>query len=152
MAFFDSPPKPTKPLAYHRPLAPTASIKVSPLCLGGISIGSSWSSAFGANEDPFSLLDAYYSAGGNFIDTASNYNSEASESLIGEWMEKRGNRDEMVIAAKYSAGYKSYVRAEKPDLFQTNFTGNSAKNLHISLRDSLRKLRTDYVDVLLVHW
>lgn len=152
MSPFDSPPKPTKPLAYHRILSPTCSVKVSPLCLGGISIGSSWSSAFGENEEPFSLLDAYYSAGGNFIDTANTYNSEASESLIGEWMEKRGNRDEMVIATKYSAGYKSYVRGEKPDLFQSNFTGNSAKSLHISLRDSLKKLKTDYIDILFVHW
>tara|TARA_R110002060_G_scaffold52268_2_gene63213 strand:- start:647 stop:769 length:123 start_codon:yes stop_codon:yes gene_type:complete len=39
---------------------------------------------FGENEEPFALLDAYYSSGGNFIDTASIYNSEASESLIGE--------------------------------------------------------------------
>ncbi|KAG4417920.1 hypothetical protein IFR04_008974 [Cadophora malorum] len=130
MSPFDSPPKPTKPLAYHRILSPTCSIKVSPLCLGGISIGSSWSSMFGENEEPFCLLDAYYSSGGNLIDTASIYNSKASESLIGEWMEKRGNRDEMVIATKYTA----------------------AKNLHISLRDSLKKLRTDYIDILFVHW
>ena len=107
---------------------------------------------FGENEEPFALLDAYYSSGGNFIDTASIYNSEASESLIGEWMEKRGNRDEMVIATKYTAGYKSYMKEEKPHMFQSNFTGNSAKNLHVSLRDSLKKLRTDYIDTLFVHW
>jgi aryl-alcohol dehydrogenase-like predicted oxidoreductase len=149
---FDSPPKPTKPLAYHRILSPTCSVKVSPLALGGISIGSSWASGFGKNEDPFSLLDTYYSLGGNFIDTAQMYNSEASERLIGEWMEKKGNRDEMVIATKYTAGYKGYMKTEKPDMFQTNYTGNLAKSLHISLRDSLKNLRTDYIDILLVHW
>lgn len=67
-------------------------------------------------------------------------------------MEKRDNRDEMVIATKYTAGYKGYVRREKPDMFQSNYTGNSAKSLHISLKGSLKKLRTDYIDILFVHW
>ncbi|EXJ74991.1 uncharacterized protein A1O5_01687 [Cladophialophora psammophila CBS 110553] len=150
MAFFAPPPKPLTPLAYHRILSPTASVKVSPLCLGGISIGSSWREIFGKNEDPFALLDAFFSLGGNFIDTSNTYNSEDSERLIGEWMELRNNRDQMVIATKYSAGYRAYKRKEEP--MQSNFTGNSAKSMHISTRDSLRKLRTDYIDILYVHW
>ncbi|KIW33921.1 uncharacterized protein PV07_00735 [Cladophialophora immunda] len=150
MSFFAAPPKPQTPLGYHRILSPTASIKVSPLCLGGISIGSSWSEVFGRNEDPFDLLDAFFSLGGNFIDTSNTYNAEESERLIGEWMELRKNRDQMVIATKYSAGYRAYMRDEEP--LQSNFTGNSAKSMYISTRDSLRKLRTDYVDILYVHW
>lgn len=150
MSFFNRPPKPDNPLAYHRILSPTASVKVSPLCLGGISIGSSWSEIFGKNENPDSLLDAYYALGGNFIDTSNTYNCEESERLIGEWMEKRGNRDQMVVATKYTAGYKAYQRNELP--LQSNYTGNSAKSMHISVRDSLAKLRTDYIDILYVHW
>ena len=50
----------------------------------------------------FALLDAYYNAGGNFIDTANNYQEETSEMFIGEWMEQRGVRDQMVIATKVS--------------------------------------------------
>ena len=70
-----------------------------------MSIGDSWQSiGMGAmdKESSFKLLDAYYDKGGNFIDTASNYQDESSEEFIGEWMEKRKNRDQMVIATKVS--------------------------------------------------
>jgi aryl-alcohol dehydrogenase-like predicted oxidoreductase len=150
MVLFASPPKPQTRLGYHRILSPTASVKVSPIALGGISIGSSWSEIFGQNEDAFTLLDTYFSLGGNFIDTSNTYNSEDSERLIGEWMEKRGTRDQMVVATKYTAGYRGYNREKEP--LQSNFTGNSAKSMHISVRDSLKKLRTDYIDILYVHW
>lgn len=150
MSFFESPPKPATSLGWHRILSPTASIKVSPLALGGISIGSSWSEIFGENEDPFKLLDAYRELGGNFIDTSNVYNSEHSEQLIGEWMEDRNIRDEMVIATKYTAGYKAYDKQNVK--FQSNYTGNSAKSMFVSVRDSLKKLRTDYIDILYVHW
>lgn len=150
MSFFASPPKPHSPLGYHRILSPTAAIKVSPISLGGISIGSEWSEIFGENEDPFKLLDSYYSLGGNFIDTSSIYNAENSERLIGEWMEKRDVRDQMVVATKYTSGYRAYNREKEP--LQSNFTGNSAKNMFLSVRDSLKKLRTDYIDILYVHW
>jgi aryl-alcohol dehydrogenase-like predicted oxidoreductase len=150
MSFFESPPKPRHPLEWHRILSPTAGVKVSPLCLGGISIGSSWSEIFGKNEEPFSLLDAYYDIGGNFVDTSNTYCGEDSEKLIGEWMEKRGVRDQMVIATKYSAGYKAYDK--KNIRFQSNYTGNNAKSMYVSVRDSLKKLRTEYIDVLYVHW
>ncbi|TDZ60925.1 Norsolorinic acid reductase A [Colletotrichum trifolii] len=150
MSFFEYPPKPKTALGWHRILSPNASIKVSPLCLGGIGIGSSWSTLFGKSEDPFKLLDKYFDLGGNFIDTSNIYNSEDSEKLIGEWMEKRGVRDQMVVATKYTAGFRSHNREKEP--LQSNFTGNSAKSMHISVRESLKKLRTDYIDILYVHW
>jgi aryl-alcohol dehydrogenase-like predicted oxidoreductase len=53
-------------------------------------------------EQSFALLDAFFNAGGNLIDTSSNYQGEESEEWIGEWMETRGIRDEMVIATKYT--------------------------------------------------
>jgi aryl-alcohol dehydrogenase-like predicted oxidoreductase len=152
MSLFNPPPKPTTPLACHRPLSPTASIKVSPLCLGGISIGSSWSPIYGKNEDAFALLDAFVAQGGNFIDTCNSYNDQESEKLIGEWMEQRGNRDEMVVATKFSAGYKAPFGDDGRRLVQSNFAGNSAKSMIVSVRDSLRKLRTGYIDLLYVHW
>jgi aryl-alcohol dehydrogenase-like predicted oxidoreductase len=150
MSLFEPPPKPTTPLGYHRVLSPTASVKVSPICLGGISIGNEWSELFGTSEDPFALLDEFFALGGNFIDTANTYNNESSEKHIGEWMESRGVRDQIVLATKYSAGYRSYIRENEP--MQANFTGNSAKSLYVSVRDSLKKLRTDYIDILYVHW
>lgn len=150
MSFFEPPAKPKSQLGYHRILSPNAAVKVSPICLGGISIGSSWSEYFGKNEDPFALLDAFYELDGNFIDTSNMYNSEDSERLIGEWMEKRGNRDQMVVATKYTSAYRSWNREKEP--LQSNMTGNSAKSMHVAVRDSLKKLRTDYIDILYVHW
>jgi aryl-alcohol dehydrogenase-like predicted oxidoreductase len=76
---------------------------------------------------------------------------EASEIFIGEWMEKRGIRDQLVITTKYSIDYK---RGDKsiPMHHHVNFLGNNHKSMHISLKDSLRKLRTDYIDIFYVHW
>jgi len=150
MAFFQLPLKPDNPLVYHQILFRTASVKVSPLCLGGISIGSSWSELFGKNEEPDTLLDSYFALGGNFIDRSNTYNSEESERLLDEWMEKWGNRDQMVGATKYTAGYKAYQSKELP--MQSNYTGNSAKSMHVTMRDILAKLKTDYIDILYVHW
>ena len=150
MALFGTASKPDNPLGYHRTLSPTAGVKVSPIALGGISLGHSWSSVFGKNEDPFKLLDSYFEQGGNFIDTSNTYKSEDSERLIGEWMEARGVRDQIVVATKYSAGYKGH----DPENFklQSNYTGNSAKSMFVSVRDSFKKLKTDYIDILYVHW
>jgi aryl-alcohol dehydrogenase-like predicted oxidoreductase len=104
----------------------------------------------GKADEPFEILDAFFKEGGNFIDTASVYQAEQSEMFIGEWMEKRGNRDQMVIATKYTAGWRAHKQEEEP--MQTNFTGNSVKAMHVSVHDSLRKLKTDYVDILYMHW
>ena len=68
-----------------------------------MSIGDKWDKlGMGAmdRESSFALLDAFYDAGGNFIDTANNYQDESSEEFIGEWMEKRGIRDQIVLATK----------------------------------------------------
>ena len=93
----------------------------------------------------FEILDHFYAAGGNFIDTASNYQNEESEQWIGEWMELRGHRSEMVIATKYTAAYKTYLNGQ---VQQSNYGGNSRKSLHVSARESLKKLRTDYIDLV----
>ena len=74
MSFWAPPPAPTK-LARHRPLAPRAGTHVSPIQLGAMSIGDKWAAAgMGSmdKESSFKLLDAFYEAGGNFIDTANN--------------------------------------------------------------------------------
>ncbi|RSL81407.1 hypothetical protein CEP51_005858 [Fusarium floridanum] len=150
MSLFQPPPKPNSPMGYHRVLSPNAAVKVSPICLGGISIGNSWAEYTGKNQDPFELLDAFFKVGGNFIDTSNVYNSEDSEKLIGQWMEERGVRDQIVIATKYSAHYRAHDRENTP--LQSNFLGNSVKSMHVSVRRSLEKLRTDYIDILYVHW
>ena len=70
--FGPAPPPPTR-LGRHRQLAPSAGLHVSPICLGAMGIGDKWTSIGSlSKEDSFKLLDAFYEAGGNFIDTASN--------------------------------------------------------------------------------
>jgi len=82
-------------------------------------------------------LDAFYDAGGNFIDTANNYQNEESELWIGEWMKKRENRDQIVLATKFSSNYKTMAKGPK-----VNYVGNSIKHLHMSVEASLKKLQT----------
>lgn len=100
---FDPPALPPTKLGRHRQLSPLAGIHVSPIALGAMSIGDKWEE-FGmgtmSKESSFKLLDAFYDAGGNFIDTANNYQDESSEEFIGEWMESRGIRDQIVLATK----------------------------------------------------
>ncbi|KAK9453382.1 hypothetical protein V1511DRAFT_505557 [Dipodascopsis uninucleata] len=152
MSFFFAPPKPKSLLGYHRYLSPTAGVKVSPLCLGAMNFGEKWKSMMGEcdKDQSFAILDEFYYLGGNFIDTANNYQDEDSETWIGEWMKKRNNRDQLVIATKYTSGYRSAARNEEP--IQSNFVGNSMKSMHVSVDASLKKLQTDYIDLLYVHW
>jgi aryl-alcohol dehydrogenase-like predicted oxidoreductase len=74
MSIMQPPPEPATKLGRYRLLSPLAGVHVSPLCLGAMSLGSTWSSFMGKmdTETSFKLLDAFYDAGGNFIDTANN--------------------------------------------------------------------------------
>ncbi|OCH91304.1 Aldo/keto reductase [Obba rivulosa] len=150
-SFFAVPPPPKTRLGRHRQLSPRAGVKVSPICLGAMSIGDKWAAeGMGSmdKESSFKLLDAFYDAGGNFIDTAKNYQDESSEEFIGEWMEARGVRDHMVIATKYTGNVKRTAQFSQ----KTQFAGNNVKSLYVSVEASLKKLRTDFVDILYVHW
>ena len=77
---------------------------------------------------------------------ANNYQAEESETWLGDWMAKTGRRDEIVLATKYTAPYKSFSGANK---MQVNFGGNSAKSLHVSVEASLKKLQTSYIDLVI---
>ncbi|THH03112.1 hypothetical protein EW146_g10505, partial [Bondarzewia mesenterica] len=127
-------------------------IRVSPIQLGAMSIGDKWAaSGMGAmdKEGSFRLLDRYFELGGNFVDTANSYQEGSSEEFIGEWMETRGNRDQMVIATKFSSNFK---RSDTSVAQKVNYVGNSSKSLYLSVEASLKKLRTQYLDILYVHW
>lgn len=143
------PPAPSA-LGRYRLLSPTAAVRVSPLCLGAMSIGDAWEHmGTQSKENSFQILDAFFDAGGNFIDTANVYQNEQSEIWLGEWMIQRQNRSQMVIATKYTSGYRSDWKKEP---IHVNFAGNSTKSLHESVTASLKKLQTDYIDLLYVHW
>ena len=114
-------------------------LSVSPLCLGGNVFG--WSAD---QDESFAVLDAYVEAGGNFIDTADVYSSwkegnqgGESETIIGNWMKARGNRDQLVIATKVGMWEKQ--------------KGLSAGNIKSALEGSLKRLQTDHVDLYYSH-
>jgi aryl-alcohol dehydrogenase-like predicted oxidoreductase len=102
------------------------------LCLGGNVFG--WTADRDAS---FSVLDAYVEAGGNFIDTADTYmrpNMGISETIIGQWMAARGNRDSLVIATKVGSD-----------------GGLSASNIATHVDESLARLQTDRIDLYYAH-
>ncbi|KAM0432807.1 hypothetical protein ACHAPT_004509 [Fusarium lateritium] len=144
-------PPPKSPLGHYRLLSPSAAVRVSPLCLGTMNFGDSWKEYMGECNQSTSeaILDFFYEHGGNFIDTANNYHFQESEKWIGEWMKKRGVRDEMVVATKYTTNFRS--GPGNPNI-AANFTGNGTKSLVTSVNSSLKNLQTDYIDLLYVHW
>jgi aryl-alcohol dehydrogenase-like predicted oxidoreductase len=114
-------------------------LRVSELCLGTMSFGDAW--GFGADEkESHRILGEFAEAGGNFIDTANKYHEGQSEEIVGSFLGP--GRDRWVVATKYTLA----MRSGDP-----NAAGNSRKNLRTSVEASLRRLRTDYLDVLWVH-
>jgi aryl-alcohol dehydrogenase-like predicted oxidoreductase len=114
-------------------------LRVSELCLGTMTFGEDW--GFGASRaECQSIFDAYREAGGNFIDTASNYTSGQSEAIVGELI--ASDRDRFVVSTKYS------LTTQPDDL---NAGGNHRKCMRRAVKQSLERLRTDHIDVLWVH-
>ncbi len=121
-----------------RLLGPTG-LRVSELCLGAMTFGTEW--GWGASGDETrAMLRAFADAGGNFVDTADAYTNGTSEELLGRFLQHE--RDRWVIATKYT------ISTDRSD---PNAEGNGRKNLTRSLEASLRRLRTDYVDLYWVH-
>lgn len=148
---FPFPAPPESPLYRHRQLAPTANVRVSPICLGTMGFGEADKARMGecTKETAFEILDNFWSLGGNFVDTACGYQSQQSEQWLGEWFTARNNRDEFVIATKYSSPYRKH---EKNIKIQSNFGGNGTKSLRLTVENSLRNLKTSYIDLFYVHW
>jgi aryl-alcohol dehydrogenase-like predicted oxidoreductase len=110
-------------------------LRVSELCLGTMTFGAATPA-----EEARVIFDRYVERGGNFLDTAVNYAGGTSEEIVGDLV--ADNRDQFVIATKYSAP----LRRGDP-----NSGGNHAKSLRQALETSLRRLRTDYIDLYWVH-
>ncbi|MFH9829421.1 aldo/keto reductase [Streptomyces bobili] len=114
--------------------------EVFPLALGANVFG--WTADEAAS---FAVLDAYTAAGGNFVDTADSYSAwiegnsgGESETIIGNWLKARGNRDDLVIATKVS---------QHPD-----HQGLTAANIKAAADASLRRLGTDRIDLYYTHF
>lgn len=114
-------------------------LKVSELCLGTMGFGTEW--GWGADkETSFAILEAFANAGGNFIDTANRYTEGSSELIIGEYI--KPNRDHFVVATKYTL---------HDNQTNVNASGNNRKNMMRSVEQSLKRLQTDFIDILYLH-
>ncbi|PWN25420.1 putative AAD14-putative aryl-alcohol reductase [Jaminaea rosea] len=143
--------EPKTSLGHHRLLSSRSSVRVSPLCLGAMQLGTAWNETLNSGLDEkesHDFLDAWWDKGGNFIDTANAYTRGESERILGSWMTSRKNREEIVLATKFTARWRDQRDGAR---IMSNFTGNSTKSLRHSLDASLRNLQTNYVDVLYVH-
>jgi aryl-alcohol dehydrogenase-like predicted oxidoreductase len=118
-------------------------LRVSELSLGTMTFGEDW--GWGASKAVSkTVFDEYSKIGGNFIDTSCNYTSGTSEKFIGEFIQ--GDRDRYVIATKYTL-----IDNLEKDKTDPNAGGNHKKNLMRSVKKSLERLQTDYIDVLYLH-
>jgi aryl-alcohol dehydrogenase-like predicted oxidoreductase len=115
-------------------------LRVSELALGTGSFGTAW----GHGAEPAEakrLFDRYAEAGGNFIDTADAYQDGQSERLVGEFI--AADRDHFVVASKFTVGVDANAGVSR--------TGNSRMVMVTSLEASLKRLKTDHIDLYWVH-
>ncbi len=123
----------------HYRLLGRSGLRISPLCLGAMTFGTEW--GWGADRDTCrAIFDIYAEAGGNFIDTANYYTNGTSESFVGEFT--GSERDRFVIATKYTLN----MQPGNP-----NAGGNHRKNMAHAVEASLRRLKTDYIDLYWLH-
>lgn len=114
-------------------------LRVSELALGTMSFGTEW--GWGSDYDGSKqVFDAYANAGGNFLDTANRYTEGTSEKWLSEFI--GSERHHFVLATKYTL----FDNKNDP-----NFSGNHRKNMMRSVEESLKRLRTDFIDLLWVH-
>src|ERR1035437_1030910 len=111
-------------------------VKVHPLCLGTMNFGGG-ADAAGAGGG----VGAYKEAGGNFVDTANVYNDGRSESIIGDWMKEKGTRDQLVLSTKVHARRSPHI----------NDAGNHRWHIVREVENSMRRLKTDRIDVYHIH-
>jgi aryl-alcohol dehydrogenase-like predicted oxidoreductase len=122
----------------HRLLGHTG-LRVSELCLGTLTFGER--KDWGADADTArAILTRFADAGGTFLDTAPNYADGTAEEIVGDFT--AGARDDFVIATKYTASTSRHPLAG----------GNSRKSLMRSVEASLKRLRTDHIDLLWLHF
>jgi aryl-alcohol dehydrogenase-like predicted oxidoreductase len=114
-------------------------LRVSEVSLGTMTFGEDWGWG-SAKDESRKIYDAYREAGGNFVDTANIYTNGTSETLVGEFI--RDHRHSVVLATKYTNAMASN---------DPNAAGNHRKSMVQALEDSLRRLKTDYVDLYWLH-
>lgn len=122
-------------------------MRVSELCLGTMTFGEDW--GWGASKETCqAMFDLFAEAGGNFIDTANLYTNGTSEKYVGEFI--KADRDHFVVATKYTLT-PTPNQPGVPNETRGNYVGNSRKNMMQAVEHSLKRLDTDYIDLLYVH-
>ena len=117
-------------------------LRVSELCLGTMTFGEDW--GWGASREVSrQIFEAFSEAGGNFIDTSNNYTNGTSESIVGECI--AAERERYVVATKYTLRVQTGLQSD------ANLGGNSRRSLVRSVEKSLKRLNTDYIDLLYLH-
>jgi aryl-alcohol dehydrogenase-like predicted oxidoreductase len=116
-------------------------LRVSELALGAGNFGTRWGHGAERGEAK-RVFDAYVEAGGNFIDTADSYQFGESEEIVGDFI--AADRDFFVVASKFTLGTN--------DTYGISRTGNSRKNMVRSVEDSLKRLKTDRIDLYWAHF
>jgi aryl-alcohol dehydrogenase-like predicted oxidoreductase len=119
-------------------------LRVSELCLGGGTFGVNWGTLGADEPESRRIFDAFAAAGGNFIDTSNRYQEGQSEAFVGKFIQ--GRRDRFVIGTKYSLFDLTGKDNDDP-----NACGNHRKNMVRSVEGSLKRLGTDYIDLLWIH-
>ena len=114
-------------------------LRVSEMLLGTMTFGEDWGWG-SAKDEAREIYDAYRAAGGNFIDTANMYTNGSSENLIGEFM--HDHRHSVVLATKYTNANAGN---------DPNAAGNQRKSMVQAIEGSLRRLKTDYIDLYWLH-
>jgi aryl-alcohol dehydrogenase-like predicted oxidoreductase len=125
-------------LSHYRTLG-RSGLAVSPLALGTMTFGTArWGSGEAASREVF---NAYLEAGGNFIDTADVYSGGGCEAMLGRFIVERARRHHVVLATKsgFAAGPGPHAG------------GNGAKHIRAALEASLKRLQTDFIDLLWLH-
>jgi aryl-alcohol dehydrogenase-like predicted oxidoreductase len=114
-------------------------LRVSEICLGTMTFGEDWGWG-GSYDESRKMFDAFGEAGGNFIDTANLYTNGTSEKYVGEFI--AGDREKWVVATKYSLNMGNAGM---------NAVGNHRKNMVQAVEASLKRLNTEYIDLLWLH-
>lgn len=125
---------------------PHSTLEISKLCLGTMTFGEQ-----NSQQDAFQQLDYALERGINFIDTAEMYpvppqasTQGATEEYIGNWLERSGKREKVIVATKV-AGPRNVPHIR-------DNMALDRRNIHLAIDDSLRRLKTDYVDLYQLHW
>jgi aryl-alcohol dehydrogenase-like predicted oxidoreductase len=114
-------------------------LRVAEISLGTMTFGEDWGWGTGKDEAR-KIYETYRTAGGNFIDTANVYTNGTSEEFVGEFI--RDHRQDVVLATKYT----NAAAGNDP-----NASGNHRKSMVQALEASLRRLKTDYIDLYWLH-